>query len=330
MSEKEIAVVTGASGFVGSHLVDLLLEKGYHVRCLLRKTSSRKWLEGKPIEIIDSGLMDKAGLRTAFTGAAYIYHVAGVVKSVDAEGYFKGNVETTRSIMETAIEFKDSIKRIVVVSSLTATGPSPDGNPVTEETPCNPITTYGHSKLEGERVAQSYMDRLPITICRAPAVYGDRDTEILIFFKTYAGGLMTEIGFDNKVLSLIHAVDLVNGFYLAATSEKAKGEIYFVGSEEYYTWPQIGSLTGKILGKKAISLKLPHFVVYGVAAIAQVVASLQKKPATLNLEKAKDITRHAWTCSTQKLMRDTGYRQQLNIEQGIKRTIDWYKKEGWL
>jgi len=330
MQTNEIAVVTGANGFVGSHLVDNLLSKGLMVRCIVRKSSNLKWLDGKNLEIFDSGLFDKDGLRKAFKDANYIFHVAGVVKSKKKEGYFRGNVETTRNLLEVALENKSTIKRILIVSSQTVSGPSTQGNPVNEESVCNPITTYGKSKLEEERLVLSYKDKLPITICRAPAVYGERDTEIFIYFQTFSKGLTTTIGFNKKELSLIHAVDLVEGFYLAAMSEKAKDKIYFIGSEKYYTWQEINSITSKVLNKKPIILKVPHFLVYTIASFAQIFAMFSSKPATLNLEKAKDITQQYWTCDTSKAMKDFDYRQKISIEDGIKRTCDWYKEMKWI
>lgn len=330
MQTQEIAVVTGASGLVGSHLVDNLLSKGFIVRCILRKSSSLKWLDGKNIEIFNTGLLDKDGLRKAFKDASYIYHVAGVVKSKTPEGYFEGNVDTTRTLLEVALEYSSTLKRFLVVSSLTVTGPAKFGNPVDETTPCNPITTYGKSKLEQEKVALSFKDKLPITICRAPAVYGERDTEIFIYFQTFSKGLTTTIGFDKKELSLIHVVDLVEGLYKAAVSEKSKGEIYFVSSEKFYTWQEINSITSKILNKKPIIIKVPHFLVYTIASIAQFFAMFSSKPATLNIEKAKDITQQFWICDTSKSMRDFGYKQNILIEEGIKRTVEWYKEMKWI
>ena len=330
MQNKEIAVVTGANGFVGSHLVDLLLEKNYEVRCITRKSSNLKWLEGKKVEIYDCGLFDKEGLDKAFNEANYIFHVAGVVKSKTPEGYFKGNVETTRNLLDVSLNNLDSIKRFVVVSSQTVTGPSLDGKPVTEETECRPITTYGKSKLEEEKVALTYTDKLPITICRAPAVYGERDTEIFIYFNTFSKGLTTTIGFNKKVLSLIHVTDLVNGIYLSAKSEKSAGQTYFVSSEKYYTWPEINTITANVIGKKAVIIKVPHFLVYTIAAIAQFFALFSKNAATLNLEKAKDITQQYWICDTSKAIKDFGYKQNISAEEGIRRTIEWYKKMRWI
>ena len=330
MQTQDIALVTGANGFVGSHLVDQLLSQGLRVRCLVRKSSNLKWLDEKNVEFFDSGLFDKDGLRKAFKDVNYIYHVAGVVKSKTKEGYFRGNVETTKNLLEVALENASTVKRFLVVSSQTVSGPSLEGKPVNEESECEPITTYGRSKLEEERLVLSYKDKLPITICRAPAVYGERDTEIFIYFQTFSKGLTTTIGFNRKELSLIHAIDLAEGFYLASMSEKAKGEIYFISSEKFYTWQEINSITSKILNKKPIIVKVPHFLVYTIAAVAQFFAMFSSKPATLNIEKAKDITQQYWTCDTSKAMRDFGYKQKISIEEGIKRTCDWYKQMKWI
>ncbi|MCH9028550.1 MAG: NAD(P)-dependent oxidoreductase, partial [Bacteroidetes bacterium] len=277
MESKQIAVVTGSNGFVGSHLVDLLLEKDFSVRCVVRGSSNLKWLDGKDIEIIKCGLFDKAGLEAALKNADYIYHVAGVVKSKTKEGYYKGNVETTRNLLDVAIEQNKNLKRFVIVSSQTVTGPSLNNKPVNEETKCAPLTTYGRSKYDEEKLALSYKDKLPITICRAPAVYGERDTEIFIYFQNFAKGITTKIGFDKKILNLIHVADLVEGFYLAAMSEKAIGEIYFISSEKFYSWDEINAITSKVLNKKVIKIFVPHFLVYILAAISQFFSLFSSK-----------------------------------------------------
>lgn len=328
--KQGVAVVTGANGFVGSHLVDHLLEKNYEVRCIVRKSSDLKWLNGKDIKIFDCGLLDIEGMSKAFQNADYIYHVAGVVKSKKPEGYFKGNVDTTKALLDAACMNVSTLKRVLVVGSLTTVGPSTNDTPADENIIPKPITTYGRSKLAQEELANSYKGKLPITICRAPAVYGERDTEIFIFFQTFNKGLMTTIGFDRKVISLIHVRDLVEGFVLAAQSEKAKGETYFISSDKYYTWDEVGEVTGKIMNKKPFKVAVPHPVVYSVAAIAQFLSLFSKKPATLNLEKAKDITQHAWICSTSKAAKDFGYRQKISLEQGIERTVNWYRQMKWL
>jgi len=330
MEKQFTAVVTGASGFVGSHLVDLLLEKNFNVKCIVRKTSNLKWLKDKNVEIHICELTDVDGLKRIFNGADYIFHVAGVVKAKNPQGYFDGNVKTTKAMLEAAEEYKDKIKRFLLVSSQTSSGPSPFGKPITENDPCKPITTYGKSKLEQERLAESYMNKFPITICKVAAVYGERDTEIFIFFNTFSKGLMTSIGLRDKQVSLIHVADVVRGLYLAAVSEKSANQSYFITSEKYYTWKEVGDVTSKVMNKKPLRVKVPHFIVYIIAAIAQFFAIFSSKAATLNIEKAKDLTREAWISDYRKAYNDFGFKQEISLEEGIKRTVEWYKKMKWI
>lgn len=327
---KKISVVTGASGFVGSNVVDKLLAEGHEVRCILRGSSSTRWLENKPVEIFDCGLFDKEALKKILKDADYLFHIAGVVKAKDEKDYLKGNVETTRVLLDVLCEVNPDIQKVVVVSSLTACGPSLDGKPVTEETPEHPITRYGKSKYAQEQLAKKYMDKLPITIIRPPAVFGERDTEIYLFFKMYKQGLMGLIGLDKKELSLVHVEDLVNGIFLSAISEKAIGQTYFIGTEQYYDWEQIGKVSHRAIGKKAFTIKIPHFLVYTVAAVAQFLALFSSRAATFNLEKARDFVQKAWTCDVSKAVRDLGYHQTVSLEEGIKRTVDWYREMKWL
>ena len=330
MNNKQIAVVTGANGFVGSHLVDYLLTKNFEVRCIVRKSSNLQWLKGKEVKIYDCGLFDKNKLREAFNGVNYIFHVAGVVKAKDEAGYFKGNVEATKVLLEVAAEMKDQLKKFIVVSSQTVSGPAQKGKPVTEEMMPNPLTTYARSKLKQEQLALSFKDIFPVTICRAPAIYGERDTEIFIYFQVFNRGLTTMIGFDKKELSLLHVADLAEGLYLAAISDKSNGQIYFISSEKFYNWNEVADITSRVLGKKAFRIRIPHFIVFIIAAFAQFFAMFSSKPATLNIEKAKDLVQKFWICDTSKVMKELGYSQKVSIEEGIKRTCDWYKQMKWI
>ncbi len=325
-----VSVVTGGTGFVGSHLVDLLLREGHTVKCIVRKTSNLRWLKNKDVEITDSGLYDKEKLKEILKDADYLFHVAGVVKAKTWQEYYEGNVTPAKNLLETLAEVNPQIKRVIIVSSQTVAGPSKTEKPVTEDMQPSPITRYGKSKLEEEKVALSFSEKLPVTIVRPPAVYGERDTEIYLFFKTYKSGLMTKVGFNRKLVSIINVKDLVRGIYLAATSEKAKGEIYFITSEKFYDWDEIGDATAKAFGKKAIKIALPHFLVYTVAVFAEFFSLFSSKAATFNIEKARDFVQQYWICSGGKAKRDFGFTQKISLEEGIRQTIDWYKKENWL
>jgi nucleoside-diphosphate-sugar epimerase len=317
MDNNRTAVVTGGNGFVGSHLVDYLLEKGFKVKCIVRNTSDLRWLSNKPVEIYDCGLFDKKKLKEVLKDCDYLFHIAGVVKAKKPEGYYNGNVETTKNLLEIMAEVNPSIKRIVIVSSQTAGGPSLDGSPVTEDDIPNPITNYGKSKVAQEELAKSYMNNLAITICRPPAIFGERDTEIYLVFKTYAKGLMTLIGFNKKQVSLLHVKDLVRGLYLAAVKDKSNGETYYITSKEFYTWDQVGDVISSVMGKKALRIKIPHFIVFGIAAIVQFFALFSSKAATLNIEKARDFVQDYWICDPTKAERDLGYSQEVTIEEVI-------------
>ncbi len=330
MKNKKIAVVTGGTGFVGSHLVDLLLEKDFHVKCITRKTSNLRWLKGKNVDIYDCGLFNKDELKKVLANANYLFHVAGVVRSKNKKGFFKGNVETTKNLLEATAEINPDIEKIIIVSSLTACGPSLNGKPCTEKTTPHPITTYGKSKLAEEELAKSFFDKLPITICRAPALYGERETDIYAMFKGFQKGIMTLVGFNNKKLSLLNGRDFVNGLYLAALSNKTSGEIYFISSEKIYDWNIISNEMEKAIGKKAIRLRIPHFIIYILGAVSHFLNYFTSKPATFNLEKAKDFVQENWTCDVSKAKRDFNYKQQISLSEGIKSTVDWYRKNDWL
>lgn len=331
MKDVQISVVTGANGFVGSHLVDYLLKKNHKVRCIVRKSSNLRWLENKDVEIFDCGLFDKDGLKSALKDADYLFHVAGVVKAKNEEGYRKGNVETTKNLLDTILEINPKIKRVVIVSSLTATGPNKLGDHVNEETIPHPITRYGKSKLEQENAAKSYMKKIPVTIVRAPAVFGERDTEIFLVFRTYKTmRLMTLIGFNRKELSLIYVKDLVKGIYLSAVTEKAKNEVYFISSEKQYTWTDIGKIIAKVIGQKALTLRLPHSLVFAVAAVAQFFSYFSKNAATFNIEKAKDFVQEAWTIDITKAKNDLGFKEDYTLEESLNNTISWYRENKWL
>lgn len=330
MQDKKIAVVTGATGFVGSHLVDLLLRNNYEVRCLTRKSSNLRWLKGKEVKIIDSGLFDRAGLEKAIEGADYFYHVAGVVRSKTKSGFYKGNVDTTKNILDIISEKNKNIERVIIVSSLTACGPAEDDKPCTEDTIPHPITTYGKSKLAEEEVAKSYMNKIPITICRAPAIYGERESDIYAMFKSFKMGIMTLVGFNKKKLSLIHGRDFVNGIYQASLSEIAKNQIYFISSDEIYDWDMVSDAMEKAMGNKAFRIRIPHFLIYLIGAISHFFNYFSSKPATFNLEKARDFVQTNWTCDTSKARNDFGYRQQISLEDGMKSTVEWYRAHKWL
>jgi dihydroflavonol-4-reductase len=323
-------LVTGATGFIGSHLAELLLKKNYNVRCLLRKTSSTAWLKDLPVELVYGDLFDKEALRQAVYGVDYIYHSAGLTKAKTEEEYFRANTIGTRNLLDTAREHNPNLRRFVLISSQTAAGPSPSNHPINEDAPPHPITTYGRSKLAAEQECHSVGNAIRYTIVRPPVVYGPRDKDVFEFFHTVSRGIQPMAGLHQKFISMIYITDLVRGTVMAAESEKALGQTYFISSSGVYGWRELGELSRRAVGRKVLRIRVPEAGIYAIAAVAELLAKFSSKPALINFEKARDMVQDYWTCDASKAKRDFGFEQQVSIEEGIKATIDWYKSVGWL
>lgn len=323
-------LVTGGTGFIGSHVVDLLLARKFSVRCLVRKSSNVQWLESLPAVLVYGDFNNPESLKDAVKDADIIIHVAGVVAAKNREGFYRGNLTATVNLLNAVLKYNAGIKRFLHVSSLTAVGPGKNGKPVDEKTPAHPITTYGESKLAAEKAVISYTDKIPVTIVRPPAVYGPRDTATLSFFQSVSKGLVPLVGFSPKKVSLVHAHDLARGIVDAALSDKTTGKIYCIASQEVYDWQQIGDVTAQVVGRKTVKLRIPEIMVMGIAAISGFFSKFKKKPSVLNYEKGKDMVADNWTCSIEAAQRDFDYRQEISLEEGIKNTLDWYREHGWL
>ncbi len=324
------ALVTGATGFVGSHLVDFLLERNYAVRCIVRRTSDTRWLRGKPVEFVYGDLFDEAALRDAVRGVDYVYHSAGLTKAKKKEEYYRANTTGTRNLLQATLSYNPSLKRFVHISSQAAVGPSESMTPITEDREARPLTTYGKSKWQAEVECHRVQHALPITIVRPPVVYGEREKDVFEFFRTYSRGLQPMVGFREKYVSMIYIADLVRGIVMAGECERAAGQTYFITSKEVYSWRQIGEATRKAMNRKALRIRLPEFVVYVVAAFAEMGALFSTQPALINFEKARDMVQNFWTCDHSKAKRDFGFEQEISLEEGVRRTVQWYVQEGWL
>lgn len=325
------ALVTGGTGFIGSHIADLLIERNIDVKCIVRKTSNLRWLENKNIELVEASLSNKHSLKNAMQDVDIVFHSAGLTSARNYEQYLKANLGGTQNLFEAAYEVNPKLSRFVHVSSQTAVGPSPSlDKPINENSEMNPITSYGRSKKEAELYLGTQKDVLPITIVRPPAVYGPRDEATLPVFKNVKYGFGTLIGFDYKYVSLINVMDLSSGIVEAGLSENTVGETYFISSEDFYNWHDIMDKMGAAVGKENIrKLKIPHFAVKSLGSISGFLGKFSKKPPVFNYEKSIDFIQKYWICSVDKAKSDFGYKQKYTLEEGFQKTINWYKEKGW-
>lgn len=325
-------LVTGATGFIGSHLVDHLIDQGYDVRATIRKTSNLQWLKDKKIELVETNLNSLEEATKAVKDVDYIYHIAGLVAAKNYREFLKANRDATETLLKACEKANSTLQRFVLVSSQTVAGPSSSlENPQTEDDIPTPITSYGKSKLEGEKVAISFMDKLPITIVRPPAVYGPRDTAIKDIFKIANKGIAPLIGFEDKFVSLIYVKDLVQGIVLAGESNISEGQIYFITSHQFYTWNEIMDTMKIALDRKRlIKIRIPNTLVLAIAGISDLMGRFSNKPPVFNYEKGIDFVQKYWICSPEKARRDLDFVSEISLEDGLTETAEWYKFMKWI
>lgn len=323
------AFVTGGTGFVGSHLVEELQRRGYdEIRALVR--SDLKWLDGLGVTPVRGDLFDEDALREGVRGVDAVFHVAGLTRAPTQEALDRANVTGTLNVLEAVREAAPDVRRVLVTSSLAAAGPSTD-RPLTEADPRRPITRYGRSKAAMERRIEEDFGDLPVTIVRPPAVYGPREADIFTMIKTADRQRLFPIVGDGREpqLSLVHARDLVRGMADAAEAEGAAGETYFLGSEAFYSWSEIRDAVLDALGKPVVKVNVPGPFVGPVGAVVEGVGRLMGAYPPLNRDKAREA-KASWLCSVAKARRELGYRQAVELGEGMAETVAWYRAHGWL
>lgn len=328
MSPK--ALVTGGNGFVGSHLVEALLKKGYEVVCLVRNKSDLRFLSGLQVEYRYGDITDKNSLIEAAKGIDFVFHVAGITRAKNRAEYFGVNASGTRNLVQACFETNPDVKRFIYVSSQTAAGPSKDLHPIDENAKCEPINDYGKSKLEGEKEVLNFKDKLPVTIIRPPAVYGPRDKDTLYFFQLINKGIILAFGLKESYLSLIYVKDLARGLILAAESQKSSGQIYFLTDGKTYAWSEAFGVIRDALGVKAIRLRVPKSLLVTSAFFSEAFTRLLGKTPLLHLGRAKDLCQRFWICDTSKAKADLGFLPGYDLKIGAVKTASWYRENKWL
>ena len=333
-------LVTGASGFIGLHLVRRLVELGNEVSCLVRASSRSDELMSAGVQLISGNITDSAsiGRALAVSRAGTVFHLAGLTKSLRKEDFLHVNSCGVESVAAACAERTDS-PVLVVVSSLSAAGPCAADKPRLETDAPTPVSAYGCSKLAGEQTATRYAEAVPISIVRPPIVFGPGDSGMLEIFRLIARwGLHVVPGRKEKCFSLIHVADLVEGLLLVAE----KGErlhqnglmgqgIYFMSVDNYPTYAELGQAIATALGKKrATVVHLPEPLVRLAGLLGDMWGLISRHPGWVNSDKMTEALAGSWMCSSAKARAQLGWSPANPLAKRLYETAQWYRFAEWL
>ena len=318
--------VTGATGFVGSHLVAALCRAGAQVSCLVRAQARLADLRDAGCTVVEGDLDSARALSDLVQRAEVVYHVAGQVAAADEAGFLRVNRDGTARVVEAARQAP--LRRFVYVSSLSVSGPAARGAPLADTDQAAPVTPYGRSKQAGEEVVRS--SGLPFTILRPPAVYGPADRQFLRLFRLARTGLLPLLGDGEQELSLVHVHDLAEGAIAAAESPVCAQGTYHVTHPEVVTQRTLVETIGAAVGTRVRAVPLSQGLVRQVLRASGLWARFTRRPSLLSPDKADEFLAPAWTCSAAGLRRDAFWTADIPMRAGIAETALWYRSAGWL
>ena len=346
--------VTGASGFIGTHLVETLRARGERVRCVVRKSSKSNLLREAGAELIYGEIHQSRLLEEGMYGASAVFHVAGMTAALRYEDMLKVNRDGTWEVAQACAKQRTPPK-LIVVSSIAASGPAPRGQIRVEADSPAPISNYGRSKLAGEQQALAFADKVPTTIVRPGIVFGPRNRVLLPIFQTIKYCNLHPVpGYYSPPLSYIHVSDLVelllrardrgetvnpshNGQSIRSGNGSNNGPrdggkgYYFAVVPEYPTYADLGKMAGPLVHRPyVLVLPCPSPLPWMIGGISQTLSMLRRKPDVLNLDKIQEALAPSWACSAEAAKRDFSFAPPKSLQERLAETVTWYQKERWL
>lgn len=319
--------MTGATGFIGSHLVETLQQNGATITVLARSPQKSAALLAGGVTVVTGDLHSAEELARATKSQDVIYHVAGSVAARSEAEFLRSNRDGTRNLIAAA-EATGDRPRFILVSSLAAGGPAPRGLPLDGSEPARPVTAYGRSKLAAEEVVRS--SSLPWSIVRPPIVYGPRDREVLKLFRIARLGIAPVFGDGGQELSAVHAADLVAALMAVAATGATEGRTYAACHPEIFTSGDFARAVGTAMGRAVGTLRIPGPVGRALLTVTETAARIAGQRTILTTDKANEFFQPAWTGDPRPLARDTGWCATFDLRSGLADTYEWYRRAGWL
>ncbi len=324
------ALVTGGTGFIGSHLVEALLQRGAEVRCLVRKSSDLTWLKSLPVDYVYGDCTDKASLPGAVRDVDQVFHLAGVTKASSEQTYFEVNAYGTQNLVHACLEGHPRPGRLIYLSSQAAAGPSRNGCKRTELDECEPVSPYGRSKRMGEELALAHADELPLVILRPPVVYGPRERDIYVYLRLLAKKIQPFLAGQEQRFNLCYVGDVIQALMLASDLESPKGEIFFLSDGTDYLLKEIGDVFAQALNVSPFSIPLPRWALYGVATFSEFLSKFSRTPPFISRGKVDEMVQRNWVCDITRATTTLCFEPRVRLPEGAKLTVDWYRKANWL
>jgi nucleoside-diphosphate-sugar epimerase len=324
---KKKVLVTGASGFLGSHICEAAHEAGYQVHALIRNTSSREWLNHGWITIHVSELDDRKSLSQIIEGMDYVIHAAGVMATTsrNPRDSHRVNLELTRLLAESSAEA--GVRRFVFCSSLAAGGPGPDPRPRTEDDPDNPVSHYGRSKLAAEQMLAAFSDLSTVSL-RFSMIYGPRDRNIFGFFKAASGKVIPLMGCNTLHTSMVYGPDAARAAIAALAADIKSGSVYQITDGVGYTLNELYDYMEQALGKaeKGKRLRFPFWLVMLKAWWNHDILRVRG----ISPDQVRQFRALYWKASCEKAIRELGWKPEVDFKEGLAMTVKWYRNHNWL
>ena len=323
-------LVTGATGFIGSHLVEALLKEGFEVGCLVRDPGRLGWIRDLGVSLLEGDCCRPETLAGAVRGVSAVFHVAGLTKARSTKEYYLVNHVGTRNIVEACARHNRDIGKFVLVSSLAAEGPSPDGMPEGGTREPRPVSDYGMSTLLAEREVMRFRGLFPVVVVRPSAVYGPRDRDMYELFRWASRGIMIEMTGPERFITPCYIDDLVSMLMGVMREGVPSGSVYCAAEGRAYSWAEFRRClldAGKV---SARTLRVPYGIAYLIGILSELRAWLTGTAALTNRQKIREAAQRYWLCDVSKAERELGFRVEYPLMRGLQRTWEWYRAQGWV
>ena len=328
-------LITGASGFIGSFIVEEALKRGFETWAAVRKSSSKAFLQDERIHFIELNLSSKEQLVEQLKEHQfdYVVHAAGVTKCLNKADFHRINTEGTKNLVEALREVKMPLKRFVFVSSLSGFGAIKEKLPYDEiredDTP-QPNTEYGRSKLATEQYLDTLGSCLPYIILRPTGVYGPREKDYFMMAKSIKQHIDFAVGFQRQDITFVYVTDVVQAIFLALEKGKT-GRKYFLSDGEVYQSTTFSDLIHEERGRPWwLRITAPTWVLRIITFFGEYVGRMTGKVTALNKDKYNILKQRNWRCDITPARRELGFEPKVKLEEGVKRTIKWYQDNKWL